>query len=67
MGKKSRNLAVGHRDTLFYKESGFAYFGGRQVYFSYFSVTLIFENKIVSVFGLFFFPAVRAVVLGIYS
>lgn len=34
----SRNLAVGQRDILFFfnKESGFAYFGGWQVYFNYF-------------------------------
>lgn len=67
LGQKSRNLAVGQRDTLFYRVCGFAYFFGRQVYFSYFSVTLIFEIKIVSVFGLFFSPEVRTVVLGIYS
>lgn len=54
LGQKSRNLAVGQRDILFYRVGGFAYFFGRQVYFSYFSVTLIFEIKIVSIFGLFF-------------
>lgn len=41
----------------------FASFGGRQVYFTYFSMTLAFEIKIVSVFGLFP-PKVRTVVLG---
>lgn len=45
---------------------GFVCFGGRQVYFSYFSVTLVSEIKTVGVFGLFF-PEVRTVVLGIYA
>lgn len=46
---------------------GFARFGGRQIYFSYFNVTLISEIEIVSVFELYFFSEVIAVILGVYS
>lgn len=63
--EKSRDLAVGHM-TCSTKSLWFWHFGGRQIYFSYFNVTLISEIKIVSVFELYFFLKL-AVVLGVYS